>query len=300
MKVLNFGSLNIDHVYQMDHFVKSKETQSALDYHTYIGGKGLNQSVALARAGVSVYHAGKIGEDGKVLKEYLKNAGVDISLIKTSRKPSGHAIIQVANGENCIIVYGGANKDIDEDMIDEVLENFEKYDALLVQNEISSLKYLLEKAYEKEMKIICNPSPISQELLLLPLEYVDVFILNEVEIAALVDSDEKDEQKIISQLSKLYPKTEIVMTKGSEGAWVLKDDNLYHEEAISVLVRDTTCAGDTFTGYYIGSRIKKFTVEQSLKIANTAAGMSTEIQGAAPSIPLWRDVMQYKEIHNHE
>lgn len=300
MKVLNFGSLNIDHVYQMDHFVKSKETQSALDYHTYIGGKGLNQSVALARAGVSVYHAGKIGEDGKVLKEYLKNAGVDISLIKTSRKPSGHAIIQVANGENCIIVYGGANKDIDEDMIDEVLENFEKYDALLVQNEISSLKYLLEKAYEKEMKIICNPSPISQELLLLPLEYVDVFILNEVEIAALVDSDEKDEQKIISQLSKLYPKTEIVMTKGSEGAWVLKDDNLYHEEAISVSVRDTTCAGDTFTGYYIGSRIKKFTVEQSLKIANTAAGMSTEIQGAAPSIPLWRDVMQYKEIHNHE
>lgn len=300
MKVLNFGSLNIDHVYQMDHFVKNKETQSALDYHTYIGGKGLNQSVALARAGISVYHAGKIGEDGQILKEYLKNAGVDISLIKTSNKPSGHAIIQVENGENCIIVYGGANQDIDEGMIDEVLENFVKDDVLLVQNEISSLKYLLEKAHTKGMKIICNPSPISKELLLMPLEYVDVFILNEVEIAALVDSDEEDEKKIISQFSKSYPKTEVVMTKGLKGAWVLKDDNLYHEEAISVSVRDTTCAGDTFTGYYIASRIKKFTVEQSLKIANTAAGMSTEIQGAAPSIPLWRDVMQYKEIHNHE
>ncbi len=64
MKVLNFGSLNLDYVYSVDHMVRPGETLASSGMNVFCGGKGLNQSIALAKAGVPVYHAGMIGEEG--------------------------------------------------------------------------------------------------------------------------------------------------------------------------------------------------------------------------------------------
>ena len=61
MRILNFGSLNIDKVYNVKDFVRPGETVLALEYQEFPGGKGLNQSVALAKAGAETYHAGIIG-----------------------------------------------------------------------------------------------------------------------------------------------------------------------------------------------------------------------------------------------
>jgi ribokinase len=55
MLVLNYGSLNIYYVYSVDHIFREGETVAASGMEVFCGGKGLNQSIALSRAGISVY-----------------------------------------------------------------------------------------------------------------------------------------------------------------------------------------------------------------------------------------------------
>ena len=163
MKVLSFGSLNIDYVYKVDHFVQKGETLSSKSLNVFSGGKGLNQSIALAKAGVETYHAGAIGEDGKFLLEILEEAGVDTSCVKIlSDERTGNAIIQNdEDGDNCILLYGGANQAITKAQVDAVLSRFDAGDYLVLQNEINELPYMMTKAHEKGMKIVLNPSPMN-------------------------------------------------------------------------------------------------------------------------------------------
>ena len=125
MKVLNFGSWNIDYVYQMEHFIRPGETAPCTALSAGCGGKGLNQSIALAKAGTEVYHAGLYGAEGKFLLDKMQEAGVDTSLLRLGEGANGHAIIQVErSGQNCIILYGGTNRQITQDYADEVLSHF--------------------------------------------------------------------------------------------------------------------------------------------------------------------------------
>ena len=119
MKILNFGSLNIDKVYQVDNFVRAGETISSKNLNFFCGGKGLNQSIALAKAGADVWHAGCIGNDGQMLSDALQNSQVRLDFLKTLDMPTGHALIQVSQtGQNCIILFGGANQAISKEQID--------------------------------------------------------------------------------------------------------------------------------------------------------------------------------------
>ena len=145
MKILNFGSCNIDFVYNLDHIVAIGETETSNSMQVFPGGKGLNQSVALAKAGMEVYHAGCIGTDGEMLTDVLESNGVDISNIKKVDEKTGHAVIQVSrNGDNSIFLYPGSNAKITEKFVDEVLDKFQKGDMLLLQNEINKIDYIIE------------------------------------------------------------------------------------------------------------------------------------------------------------
>ena len=182
MKVLNFGSLNLDYVYSVDHMVAPGETLASSGMNIFCGGKGLNQSIALAKAGVDVYHAGMIGEEGGILLKACKEGGVNADFIKSIPGKSGHTIIQVdKNGQNCILLYGGANRSITKEYVDEVLAHFEKGDILLLQNEINMLDYIIDCAYEKEMMIILNPSPYDDALEACDFGKISMFLLNEIE-----------------------------------------------------------------------------------------------------------------------
>ena len=167
MKILNFGSLNIDYTYKVPHFVGRGETLAALDMKKFPGGKGLNQSVALGRSGAEVYHAGAVGmDDGEFLAELLKGSGADTRFIRRLDMPSGHAVIQnTPDGDNCILICGGANRAITREMVDETLFFFGEGDFLVLQNEISSLEYLMDRARENGMRIVLNPSPFDSALI---------------------------------------------------------------------------------------------------------------------------------------
>ena len=166
MNVVNFGSLNIDHVYAVDHFCRAGETIHTKSYTQNAGGKGLNQSIAVSRSGQKVHHAGLLGPEGARLAELLSGSGVDLRYLKHTDVPQGHAVIQVQpDGQNCIFLYGGSNQAVTPQEIDEVLMQLNAGDYLLLQNEIANLTYLLRAAARRGLRVVLNASPISDELL---------------------------------------------------------------------------------------------------------------------------------------
>lgn len=291
MKLLNFGSLNIDYVYKVDHFVRPGETMSSESRQTFCGGKGLNQTIALARAGVQVYHAGAVGKaDGEMLLEALKKNNVNIDFVKQCEDiATGHAIIQVnRSGQNCIMLYGGANQTMTKEHIDETLAGFSAGDFLILQNEINNLGYIMEQAHKKGLVIVLNPSPMNEKILALPLEFVDYFMLNEVEAADICGEESKD--NLLGNLSRKYPKAKIVLTLGKQGVQYKDGEQILSHGIYKVPVVDTTAAGDTFTGFFIGSLAQGYAAEEALRLASVASSIAVSRQGAESSIPYMDEV----------
>lgn len=293
MKILNFGSLNIDYVYQVEHLVRPGETLSSVDRKVFAGGKGLNQSIAMARAGAKVYHAGVVGEEGVFLTEILRRNDVDTEYIeKEIGQSTGHAVILVdQQGQNSIILYGGTNQRQNRSHIEKILNGFDKGDYLVLQNEINELSFIMDKAYERGMKVILNPSPMNEKIQSLDLNKVSMLILNEVEGRDL--SGEEDPQEILKVLSETYPSMTIILTVGVNGAYYKSGEESVFQSAYKVQAVDTTGAGDTFTGYLIAALSRGETVENSMNLAAKASAISVTRNGAEASIPIIAEVLNY-------
>ena len=289
MRVLNFGSFNLDYVYSVDHMVTPGETLAAGEMHTFCGGKGLNQSIALAKAGVPVWHAGLIGEEGEILRDLCRENGVHVEYIRKIPGKSGHTIIQVdPSGQNCILLYGGANQSVTREYVDEVLSHFGQGDFLLLQNEINLLRDIIDCAYEKGMKILLNPSPYNENLDGCDFGKVSLFLLNEIEGAQMTGQQEPE--LILDVLKEKYPRAETVLTLGEEGSRYQGPEGRYCQGICPVKAVDTTGAGDTFTGYFIASMLEKMPVEQGLRLAARASAIAVSRPGAAASIPAREEV----------
>ncbi|ONI45219.1 ribokinase [Candidatus Epulonipiscioides gigas] len=283
-KILNFGSLNIDYVYSVDHFVMPGETTSSSKLELFCGGKGLNQSIALSRAGATVYHAGVIGKNGEMLTETLKEANVNIDFVTQIDVDNGHAIIQLdKKGENCIILHEGSNACISKEHIEKTFEFFEKDDFLVLQNEINNIPYIMELAQAKGIKIVLNPSPIDENITQLPLEYVDYFILNRIEAMEILKT--KSEENLLEKLATKFPNAHIVLTLGEHGAKYKCKDIEYEQGIFKTNVVDTTAAGDTFLGYFVACISKKEDIKTALEISAKAASITITQKGASNSIP---------------
>lgn len=289
MKVLNFGSLNIDYTYRLNHIVKPGETTSSKKLEIFPGGKGLNQSIALAKAGLDVYHAGMIGKDGAFLREICQSNGVHTSYIKEVDEATGNAVIQVSDdGQNSIILFAGANRKLTEDYIDKVLEQFEHGDILLLQNEVNMLDYLIDQGKKRGMKIVLNPSPYDRNIERCDLRKVDLFFVNEVEAGQITGKSRAEEMLWI--MREMYPESGIVLTLGDKGAYYSDRTITYYQEAFKVDAIDTTAAGDTFTGYFLASYINDQSGKKALMKAAVASSMAVERKGAAVSIPCKEEV----------
>lgn len=290
MKVLNFGSLNLDYVYQVESILIPGETQASRDRQTFCGGKGLNQSIALAKAEIPVYHAGMIGDGGEILLETCKENGVNTEFIRKITGPCGHTVIQVDNdGQNCILLYGGANRSITREFVDEVLSAFGKDDIILLQNEINELDYIVDRAYEKGMMIILNPSPYDDKLKACDMSKVSMFLVNEIEGYQI--TGERKPERILAAVKEKYPSAKIVLTLGGDGSVYQDETGIYHQGIFKVKAVDTTAAGDTFTGYFISSIIDGMSVKEGLEMAAKASAIAVSRPGATASIPIKQEVL---------
>ena len=290
MKVLNIGSCNIDYIYEVDHMVRPGETQTVHNLEIVSGGKGLNQSIALAKAGVEVYHAGLIGKDGMILRQALEKHGAKTDYLYEVKGPSGHAIIQIdAHGENCILVYPGANHQFNEARIDEILSHFESGDLLLLQNEVNEMPLIVKKAHERGLQIAINPAPFNEQIKDIPLHLVDYLILNEIEGQDL--TKETNDFKVLEALKVNYPNTHILLTRGSKGVlYTYQEEVMIEQPAYKVEAVDTTAAGDTFIGYFISGLVRGLDMEETLKLASRASSITVTRKGSSSSIPTIEEV----------
>jgi len=292
MKTLVYGSLNIDLVFSVDHIVCPGETISSSALSKSAGGKGANQAAALAKAGMKTWIAGKIGKDGSFLLELLESYGVHIEKVVQYEGPSGQAIIQVdKEGQNSIILFAGGNDMVLPVEIDQVISAFGKGDLIMLQNEIANTDLIMKMAKNRGMKIVMNPSPWNERAKNLPLELVDMLFVNEIEGAGLAEMEPgMPAEDILSRLCSHFPKTEIILTIGKDGAYYGLNKSRSMAKIIPVPVVDTTGAGDCFSGYFIASREQGGSVQISLDIACKAASITVSRKGAMESFPFRDEV----------
>ena len=287
MPILVFGSLNIDHVYEVEHLVRPGETLPSTEYRRFQGGKGANQSVALARAGADVFHAGRIGPEGLWLRDAVAAQGVDVTHVGLDNQPTGHAIIQVdPAGENSILLYGGANLTVTPDDAHYVISRFGRDDWLLLQNEISSLPAILREAAQRRMTVAFNPAPMTPAVHEYPLDDVSLFVVNQTEGAALAQIERASPASIVETLQRRFPHAAILLTLGQNGSLYARGEERIHTPAQPVAAVDTTAAGDTFIGYFLAELLAGESTAYALTIATRAAALCVTRPGAAVSIPL--------------
>ena len=289
MKIYNLGSLNIDYVYTVDHFVAAGETISSSKMEIFPGGKGLNQSVAIARAGGKAVHGALLGDGAEFLAEQMRSSGVDTTKIKKVPGSPGHAIIQVdRNGENCIMLFAGTNRNLDAGYVSEFLSDAEPGDILLAQNETNCIKEAFLAAHEKGMKIALNPSPFDEKIKEFPLDIVDIWFCNEIEGAALTGKTAPED--ICRAFAKRYPDSALVLTLGEEGSVYCDKNETVKQRSYKAEPVDTTAAGDTYTGYFLASLASGKSVADAMDAASRASAITVSRMGASSSIPYLDEV----------
>ncbi|WP_189442889.1 ribokinase [Salinicola rhizosphaerae] len=290
--VYNFGSINIDYVYRVPHLVKPGETLASESFQQVLGGKGANQSLALARAGGSVTHWGRLGRADRWALAPLEQAGVNIDAIELIEDASGHALIQVDDAaENAIILYPGANHGFTEAKLEALTESAEPSGWLLMQNECNATESVICLAAARGLSIAFNPAPLDAKVASLPLSLCNLLFLNRGEAAALAECDPKcDADALLDILAERYPDAELVLTLGADGVRYQRGDHRLSLPAHRVDAIDTTAAGDTFIGYFMAARQRGDDNERALRLASTASALCVQTAGAAPSIPVAKDV----------
>ena len=210
-----------------------------------------------------------------------------------TNKQTGHAIIQVdKNAQNSIILFPGENKAIEKVEIDSVLSNFSAGDWIVLQNEINELKYIIDKAYDKDINICFNPAPFDRSILDLPLEKVSLLVVNEIEGAALAGIDSSFEE-VLKTIKQRYPKCNILLTLGSDGSLYYGNNEVVSQNCFKVKAVDTTAAGDTFIGYFLASITDGFDIKDALEIASAASAITVSRNGAMDSIPYKEEVVEF-------
>lgn len=289
-KIIVIGSVNVDIVFHVPYFVKAKETISSQSMERFLGGKGLNQAIALSKAYPEVMLFANISSKEPSLKEEIKAYGVETSMIESLDGEAGTAFIQVdPSGENCIILNKGVNHQFTKERIQSVLSSLHEGDLIVLQNEINELEFIIKSAKTKGLKIAFNPSPFDSKILDLPLQEVDYLIFNEVEGKMLSHFSESD--KILKTLHHRYPNTTLVLTLGSLGVMAQHANMTYEMTGLKVEALDTTAAGDSFTGYFLAGVQKGLSIAEALEMANVAGALTVTKRGASSSIPSLQEVL---------
>ncbi|TCK61985.1 ribokinase [Seleniivibrio woodruffii] len=285
------GSINIDLVTKTSRFPKPGETMYGESFHTFTGGKGANQAVALAKLGADTAMIGLVGNDiyADDYMAYFKKLGVNTNSVKGVETSTGIAVIIVdGDGENNIIIVSGANAKVDADYIlsNSDIINDSKYLLLQLEVPMDAVVQAAKCAAESGTRVILDPAPavpLADELL----KYVDIITPNETEAEILTGIRPADEAGFASAGRILIDRgvKTAVMKAGSRGAYVFSDNMLTHVEGFRVTAVDTTAAGDTFNAglaYGLGAGMP---LMKAVRFANAAAAISTTKAGAQGGMP---------------
>jgi ribokinase len=285
--ILNFGSINLDLVYRVVSLPAPGETLASTSYEKYLGGKGVNQSIAAQRCGAEVRHIGCVGPDAHWLREQISEFGLTLDGIKTVDTHTGHAVILVDDtAENQIVLYGGSNQAFTLDQIENALGKADpKTDWVICQNETNLVHQLAQSARQKNFRTAYSAAPFEANHAIPMLDHIDLLAVNEVEATSLQDALGRDP----CELGLRY----LLVTKGAKGADLHTYQETIHQPAFNVTPQDTTGAGDTFLGAFMAEFTLSNSPAKALRFAAAASAIQVTRAGAAPAIPMREEVLAF-------
>ncbi|MEO0342025.1 MAG: ribokinase [Pseudomonadota bacterium] len=276
--IYNLGSINLDLVYGLDTLPQAGETCASNHFEKFLGGKGINQSVAAHAAGANVRHIGAVGPDGDWVRERIRQFGLKMDGIKPVQAATGHAIVAVdKNGENQIILHGGSNQAIPFEWITEQALDIRSDDFALCQNETNLTRDFAKLAQERGARVVLSAAPFDAKQVQDLRDFVYLLAVNEGEAAALADASGQ------APVNMGFPL--LLVTKGSKGASVYVDGAEIFQPAFEIAPVDTTGAGDTFLGSFVGRLDQEYDLPGALRYAAAASALQVTQMGAASAIP---------------
>lgn len=298
--IVVIGSSNIDLIMKMERLPASGETVTDAEYLQVYGGKGANQAVAAAKAGGNVAFVNCVGEDAntpKMVQNY-KDVGMDTRCVfKEKEIASGHALIMIdKDGNNCISVAPGANYRLSPEKIDKALHVIEDAAVIVMQYEIQeeTITHVIDIANGKDIPVLLNFAP-ARKFEESYISKVSILVLNEIEAGFLAGMEVHNESDAENAAQKLISRgvEKVIITLGSQGAFVMTRDEKVRVPAFEVDAVDTTAAGDTFCGTYAVAMVEGKSHEQCLRFASAAAAISVTRMGAQPSTPLRKEIDEF-------
>ncbi|KKI54022.1 Ribokinase [Staphylococcus equorum subsp. equorum] len=300
-KVVIIGSTNVDKILNVDRFVKPGETLHLQNAQKiYGGGKGANQALATARSNAQTTFISKIGTEGDAdfMLEDFEEAHMNTDYIMTTdTAQTGQAFITIdANGQNTILVYGGANMELNDTDVNKAADAIAEADYIIAQLEVPvpAIISAFKIAHENNVTTILNPAPaseLSKDLLTL----TDIIVPNETEaelLSGIAVTDRASMHQNAEYFLSLGMKV-VIITLGEQGTYYATANSAGLIPSFKVKAIDTTAAGDTFIGAF-ASRLNMtdFNIEESITYANKAASLTVQVEGAQKSIPLEQDVLK--------
>lgn len=287
MAVYNLGSINIDHIFRLDHLPRPGETLQSNDYQCGLGGKGANQSLALAMAGASVHHIGRLAATDQHFVRPLEVAGVDMSHTLTNSQTSGSAIVMVdeRSGENQIVLNPSCNHKISHEQIDSALAQAGIGDWALTQNETNNVAYFLTQAKAQGLKVCYSAAPFVAATAVELLPLADLLVVNEIEAQALAGA--------LNCAIDEIPVAHLLITLGASGARYIGEEGDWQIPSPKVQAVDTTGAGDTFLGFALAALTQQQSMRDAMQLAVHAAALQVTRKGTADAIPSLNEVHEF-------
>lgn len=288
------GSINADHILNLETFPTPGETVTGNQYQVAFGGKGANQAVAAGRSGANIAFIACTGDDdtGERVRKQLASDNIDVSPVSVVEGEStGVALIFVnAEGENVIGIHAGANAALTTERVEAQRAIISGADALLMQLEtpVESVLAAAKIAHENHTTVVLNPAParvLSDELLAL----VDIITPNETEAEKLTGIRVENDDDAARAAGALHDKGigTVIITLGSRGVWVSANGEGRRVPGFKVKAIDTIAAGDTFNGALVTALLEGRAMDEAIRFAHAAAAIAVTRKGAQPSVP-WR------------
>ncbi|RXJ12075.1 ribokinase [Lelliottia nimipressuralis] len=288
------GSINADHILNLDAFPTPGETVTGNQYQVAFGGKGANQAVAAGRSGANIAFIACTGDDdtGERVRKQLESDHIDISPVRVvGGESTGVALIFVnAEGENVIGIHAGANAALTIERVEAQRELISSAEALLMQLEspVESVLAAAKIAHENHTTVVLNPAParlLSDELLAL----VDIITPNETEAEKLTGIRVENDDDAARAAQALHDKGigTVIITLGSRGVWASVNGEGRRVPGFKVKAIDTIAAGDTFNGALVTALLEGGSLDNAIRFAHAAAAIAVTRKGAQPSVP-WR------------
>lgn len=293
-KLVVLGSINADHILNLEHFPTPGETVTGQEYQVAFGGKGANQAVAAGRSGADIAFIACVGNDdtGSRVCKQLASDNIDTSRISSIKDAStGVALIFVNGaGENVIGIHAGANGALTPSLVADQNQKIADASALLMQLEspLESVLAAAKIAHQNQTKVVLNPAPaceLSDELLGL----VDMITPNETEAEKLTGVRVENDDDAAVAAKALHAKgiQTVIITLGSRGVWLSENGKGQRVPGFKVKAVDTIAAGDTFNGALVTALLEEKSMNEAIRFAHAAAAIAVTRKGAQPSVP-WR------------